>query len=61
MNFYRNAEIDYRERCKARIQRQLGISESPAFLFLPGYCVVLKSPRVLSMSLSLSLLFLPST
>ncbi len=27
MNSYRNAEIEYRERCKARIQRQLEISE----------------------------------
>jgi hypothetical protein len=27
MNAYRNAEIEYRERCKARIQRQLEISE----------------------------------
>ncbi len=28
MNSYRNAEIEYRERCKARIQRQLEISEN---------------------------------
>jgi syntaxin 1A len=27
INSYRNAEIEYRERCKARIQRQLEISE----------------------------------
>lgn len=26
MNDYNNAQIDYRERCKARIQRQLEIS-----------------------------------
>jgi hypothetical protein len=27
MNEYNNAQIDYRERCKARIQRQLEISK----------------------------------
>jgi t-SNARE complex subunit (syntaxin) len=27
MNDYNNAQIDYRERCKARIQRQLEISK----------------------------------
>jgi hypothetical protein len=36
MNSYRNAEIEYRERCKARIQRQLEISEEN----LSSYCVV---------------------
>lgn len=44
MNSYRNAEIEYRERCKARIQRQLEISENLLFLFLlsrsSSYCVV---------------------
>ena len=38
MNSYRNAEIEYRERCKARIQRQLEISEKSSYLSL---CVVL--------------------
>ena len=28
MNDYNNAQIDYRERCKARIQRQLEISKA---------------------------------
>ncbi|CAF4653912.1 unnamed protein product [Rotaria magnacalcarata] len=36
MNSYRNAEIEYRERCKARIQRQLEISEE----YHNKYCVV---------------------
>lgn len=27
MNDYNNAQIEYRERCKARIQRQLEISK----------------------------------
>ncbi|CAF3286108.1 unnamed protein product [Rotaria sp. Silwood2] len=35
MNAYRNAEIEYRERCKARIQRQLEISEEYC-----RYCVL---------------------
>ncbi|CAF0866078.1 unnamed protein product [Rotaria sordida] len=34
MNSYRNAEIEYRERCKARIQRQLEISEGYIKYFL---------------------------
>ncbi|CAF0852386.1 unnamed protein product [Rotaria sordida] len=34
MNSYRNAEIEYRERCKARIQRQLEISEEYIKYFL---------------------------
>ena len=38
MNAYRNAEIEYRERCKARIQRQLEISEKS--LCCIRYCVV---------------------
>ena len=42
MNSYRNAEIEYRERCKARIQRQLEISEKNIFniVFVVSYCVV---------------------
>jgi len=31
MNEYNNAQIDYRERCKARIQRQLEISKLYVF------------------------------
>jgi t-SNARE complex subunit (syntaxin) len=40
MNSYRNAEIEYRERCKARIQRQLEISEKNKLNVLSSYCVV---------------------
>ncbi|CAF3729904.1 unnamed protein product [Rotaria sp. Silwood1] len=38
MNSYRNAEIEYRERCKARIQRQLEISEEYLNILL-SYCL----------------------
>ena len=37
MNDYNNAQIDYRERCKARIQRQLEISKfrsSMSFIYV---------------------------
>jgi hypothetical protein len=40
MNSYRNAEIEYRERCKARIQRQLEISENKILNIVSSYCVV---------------------
>jgi hypothetical protein len=38
MNSYRNAEIEYRERCKARIQRQLEISEKNTKYFIIVLC-----------------------
>ena len=36
MNEYNNAQIDYRERCKARIQRQLEISKFHYISILTG-------------------------
>jgi hypothetical protein len=41
MNDYNNAQIDYRERCKARIQRQLEISKSFIFKLCINVLVVL--------------------
>ena len=38
MNSYRNAEIEYRERCKARIQRQIEISETSSYCVVEIFC-----------------------
>lgn len=40
MNSYRNAEIEYRERCKARIQRQLEISENQKKIIIIEFHIV---------------------